>query len=624
MENVRCVDGFFPGADVVVRALQDIPDGYEANVVVRPVGWDEPGGDSNWLVVQHLSLRSTGESQQVLVDLPDPAAAVIWTEVRKTSYPYDPVALAPVTVPAPSCPPSPTAPTVTAEVARPASDDEGGAIAVTMTDPPGSREYNVEFRVEWLDAPPDRDYPHRNFTSWWRPNMSPEDGEQLVQIVDEFDGQSGDCCTDDPPPTPPDDTPLTLGPGRYRITYTWLVFVTGFEGAQRIDGEPVELTLPFEQAQPAERAPLRVATFNVSLSRPAAGDLIGDLSTPGDPQAAAVAEIIQRTRPDVVLLNEFDFDADAEAVDLFRTNYLEVGRNGADPIEYPYVFTAPVNTGVPSGFDLDNDGTVGGANDAIGFGEFGGQYGMVVLSRYPIGTDEVRTFRNLLWGSMPRARLPDDPATAEPGDWYSADELAVLPLPSQSYWDVPIDVHGDVIHLLASHLTPPTFDADEDRNGLRNADEIRFWADYVAGSDTTWIVDDTAVTGGLAADAEFVIVGDLNADPVDGDSVEGAIQQLLDLGRVQDPLPASTGGPEAASEQGGVNETQLGDPATDTADLADDPAPGNLRADYILPSRGLEIVDAGVFWPPADDPLSTLVSDPATSSDHRLVWVDLR
>ena len=73
-----------------------------------------------------------------------------------------------------------------------------------------------------------------------------------------------------------------------------------------------------------------------------------------------------------------------------------------------------------------------------------------------------------------------------------------------------------------------------------------------------------------------------------------------------------------------MNETQLGDPATDTADLADDPAPGNLRTDYILPSLGLEIVDAGVFWPPADDPLSTLVSDPATSSDHRLVWVDLR
>ena len=78
--------------------------------------------------------------------------------------------------------------------------------------------------------------------------MSPADGEQhFVQIVDEFDGQSGDCCTDDPPPTPPDDTPLTLSPGRYRVTYSWLVSVTGLEGAGRIEGEPVELTVPFEQ-----------------------------------------------------------------------------------------------------------------------------------------------------------------------------------------------------------------------------------------------------------------------------------------------------------------------------------------------------------------------------------------
>jgi hypothetical protein len=146
----------------------------------------------------------------------------------------------------------------------------------------------------------------------------------------------------------------------------------------------------------------------------------------------------------------------------------------------------------------------------------------------------------------------------------------------------------------------------------------------VGGSDMSWIVDDAGVSGGLAADASFVIVGDLNADPVDDDSVEGAIEQLLDLDRVQDPLPTSAGGSEAAAEQGGANETQQGNPATDTADLVDDPAPGNLRTDYVLASVGLEIVDAGAFWPRADDPLSTLVSDPATSSAHRLVWVDLR
>ena len=235
---------------------------------------------------------------------------------------------------------------------------------------------------------------------------------------------------------------------------------------------------------------MRIATFNASLNRAAEGELVDDLSTPDDQQAANVAAILQHTRPDVVLLNEFDYVEGGAAVDLFRTNYLLLSHNGAQPIDYPYFFIAPSNTGVPSGFDLDNDGTVGGANDALGFGDFPGQYGMVVLSRFPIVEDQVRTFQNLLWASVPGARLPDDPATPEPADWYSPDELAVLPLSSKSHWDVPIDVDGRIVHVLAAHPTPPVFDGPEDRNGMRNADEIGFWADYVAGVDTSWIVDD--------------------------------------------------------------------------------------------------------------------------------------
>ena len=181
---------------------------------------------------------------------------------------------------------------------------------------------------------------------------------------------------------------------------------------------------------------------------------------------------------------------------LLRDNFLEVSQSGAAPIEYPYAFIAPSNTGVPSGKDLDNSGSIGGGNDAFGFGAFPGQFGMVVFSRYPIVADQVRTFQNLLWASVPGARLPDDPATAEPADWYSADELAVLRLSSKSHWDVPIDIDGRIVHLLASHPTPPVFDGPEDRNGLRNADEIGFWADYVAGVDSSWIVDDAGTSGG--------------------------------------------------------------------------------------------------------------------------------
>jgi endonuclease/exonuclease/phosphatase family metal-dependent hydrolase len=370
-------------------------------------------------------------------------------------------------------------------------------------------------------------------------------------------------------------------------------------------------------------AGLRIATFNASLNRAAEGELVEDLSTADDQQAANVAAILQHTRPDVVLLNEFDYVEDGQAVELFRTNYLLLSQQGAQPIDYPYSFIAPSNTGVPSGFDLDNDGTVGGANDALGFGEFLGQFGMVVLSRYPIVEDEVRTFQNLLWQSMPGSRLPDDPATAEPADWYSPNELAVLPLSSKSHWDVPVDVDGRIIHVLASHPTPPVFDGPEDRNGMRNADEIAFWADYIAGADAAWIIDDAGTPGGLAANAEFVIVGDLNSDPLDGDSLPGATDQLLALDRVQDPHPESDGAALATLTQRRANDAHTGDPALDTADFADD-TPGNLRVDYVLPSDGFTVVDAGVFWPQSNDQLGRLViPDPQASSDHRLVWVDL-
>ncbi|NER79950.1 MAG: endonuclease/exonuclease/phosphatase family protein, partial [Leptolyngbya sp. SIO1D8] len=81
---------------------------------------------------------------------------------------------------------------------------------------------------------------------------------------------------------------------------------------------------------------VRFATFNASLNRTSEGQLITDLSTPDNAQAQAVAEIIQRNNPDVLLVNEFDFDANGTAAALFQENYLTVSQNGAAPVEYPY------------------------------------------------------------------------------------------------------------------------------------------------------------------------------------------------------------------------------------------------------------------------------------------------
>jgi 3-phytase/alkaline phosphatase D len=203
----------------------------------------------------------------------------------------------------------------------------------------------------------------------------------------------------------------------------------------------------------------------------------------------------------------------------------------------------------------------------------------------------------------------------------------VFRLSSKSHWDVPIEINNGTVHFLVSHPTPPVFDGAEDRNGTRNHDEIRFWADYIHPGRSGYIYDDNGNHGGLAGNDLFVIAGDQNSDPLDGDSIPGAIQQLLNSPKVNTKVtPSSLGGPEQAVLQGDNNLTHLSDPAFDTADFGEAifGGPGNLRVDYVLPRKNMKITDAGVFWPLSTDPLFPLVGTfPFPSSDHKLVWIDL-
>jgi Endonuclease/Exonuclease/phosphatase family len=384
------------------------------------------------------------------------------------------------------------------------------------------------------------------------------------------------------------------------------------------------LLAPAAAAAPPE-ADARFATFNASLNRSFAGQLIADLSTPTNQQARNAAETIQRVRPDVVLINEFDFDAAGTALRLFQDNYLSISQNGAAPINYPFRFAAESNTGIPSGFDLNNSGGApGGPDDAFGFGFYPGQFGMAVYSMHPIDPTGIRTFQRFLWKDMPGARLPDDPATPAPADWYSPAELNVFRLSSKSHWDLPVLIGKKVVHFLTSHPTPPVFDGPEDRNGTRNFDEIRLWADYITPGQGGYLYDDAGGRGGLTPGSLFVIAGDQNSDPLDGDSIPGSIQQLLENPLVNTKeTPSSPGAVQQNALQGGANLTHRSDPQFDTADFADT-APGNLRADYVLPRKNLQIVGSGVFWPLASDPLFRLVGTfPFPTSDHRLVWVDV-
>jgi endonuclease/exonuclease/phosphatase family metal-dependent hydrolase len=370
-------------------------------------------------------------------------------------------------------------------------------------------------------------------------------------------------------------------------------------------------------------SPIRVATFNVSMDAtnyvkqghtPVGGALSQNLVVGDHPQIKNIAEIIQRNNPDIILLNEFDYsEQSAQDIQLFLANYLQVSQSGANAIRYPYFYAAPVNTGVDSGLDLDKDGVASGTKgDAFGFGFFPGHYGMLVLSKYPIQQEQVRTFQNFLWKDMPDNLLTTIKEQSGQ-DYYSQQAQQILRLSSKSHWDIPIKIGNQTLHVLASHPTPPVFDGPENRNGKRNHDEIRFWIDYIsrdvlADSQSSYIYDDKGNRGGFVGQ-HFVIAGDLNASPDEGDGIKSGIKGLLNHALVNNTyIPTS---------EGAKSNKVASDYATQHT------ASWGMRADYVLPSTTLEITNGGVFWPLVDAPLYRLVEDRQSSSDHRLVWVDI-
>ncbi len=338
---------------------------------------------------------------------------------------------------------------------------------------------------------------------------------------------------------------------------------------------------------PAFAETLRIATYNIEMSRAGPGLLLHDLQKVDDPKIMAAVQVVAALRADVLVLTGFDFDFDQVALAAFCDALAAKG------LVYPYRFAARPNTGLVTGLDLDGDGMLGGAGDAQGWGRFSGQGGMAVLSSLPIRTGEVRDFSDFLWRDLPDALLFDG---------MSPEAVAVQRLSTTGHWDVPVELPGGgALHLLAWYATPPVFDGPEDRNGRRNHDEAAFWAALLDGALPL-----------AAPDAPFVVIGDGNLDPADGDGLADGIMALLHHSRLQDPEPRGTSArqePEQASNA-----------ALDTADFSAKNGPGGLRVDYVLPSADLVVSGSGVMWPDPSDPMAQVL---ATASRHRPVWVNI-
>ncbi|BDD07300.1 endonuclease/exonuclease/phosphatase family protein [Aureibacter tunicatorum] len=360
----------------------------------------------------------------------------------------------------------------------------------------------------------------------------------------------------------------------------------------------------------------RFATYNSSLNRSEAGKLIKELKSGESSQAENIAEIIQIVRPDVLSLQEFDFDEKGEAMQYFLKNFLSKGQNGEKPIDYPYVWVVPSNTGVETGVDFNNDKKIAAPEDAYGFGEFEGQYAFALLSKYPILWDSTKTFQKFLWKDMPNPHFPKDKNNEE---YYSKKAIDIFRLSSKNHIDAPIKlVDGSIIHAIVAHPTPPVFDGPEDRNGKRNYDEIKFLSDYIKGdSSASYIVSDKGVQGGLNPNDRFVIMGDMNADPEAGDSYQKAILQFFDNSKINQQV---TSGDFIPSSKGAIAYSKEHKLDSLGNNVNTRTSKWGMRVDYILPSYNIKVVDSGVFWP---DSLKDFNYKMENTSDHMMVWTDI-
>ena len=148
---------------------------------------------------------------------------------------------------------------------------------------------------------------------------------------------------------------------------------------------------------------IKIATYNASLYGKAAGQVRSRLHDGNDPQAQKIAAIVQTVRPDILLINEIDCDPDLGTAKSLADQFFAKPQGHREPIEYPYIYVAPSNTGIDSRMDLNHNGKTNEPNDAWGYGTYPGQYAMALFSRFPIDQQAIRTFQKFRWNELPNA-----------------------------------------------------------------------------------------------------------------------------------------------------------------------------------------------------------------------------
>ncbi|MBW2522711.1 MAG: endonuclease/exonuclease/phosphatase family protein [Deltaproteobacteria bacterium] len=342
---------------------------------------------------------------------------------------------------------------------------------------------------------------------------------------------------------------------------------------------------------------VRIAQFNVQ------GLSTDKLLDPANGQVRAVTEIVARFDPDILCIEELEYDLEGVPVAEQVPGRFDGGAQNAARI------AAALNaatSGAPyehTLITLSNSGFLwaGPDNGVLEFGSRGAgeladmNYGIV--SRYPILKDQVRVVTDVAWSDLP------DNVTAQMQSEIGAVVPEGYPLFSKALVIAPIDVDGEVLVIVLLHPVPPIIYPTWP---YRNHDEL--------GGARALLDGVLPGVDPLPEDARFVLVGDLNADPDDGDSLPGAIRQLLDHPRLvpYQPEGAGTGG-NNPQRNTNVSDCPSTTPIDPTASF-------QLQLDYLMPSATIgEPLDGGVFFPAesADFDLA------CRGSDHMMLWAEL-
>ncbi|MBI2896076.1 MAG: endonuclease/exonuclease/phosphatase family protein [Deltaproteobacteria bacterium] len=361
--------------------------------------------------------------------------------------------------------------------------------------------------------------------------------------------------------------------------------------------------------------PIHIRIGHLNIKEASTDKILDD----DDEQVTAAAEVLGRFAADIVDLNEIQYDIEDLPVlgmpgaddrtgpggfDGGAENALRIAERihaAAPEVDYPYTLTTVGN----SGYYWEGEDYGEWSWELRGWGEWPGRFNTAVLSRYPILTDQVRVVHDFAWEDLPENRIQ------QMRDENGMEVPEGFPLFEKALNVVPIDLGPEVLWLVLLHPTasPAAFDPI---NPYRNYDELRALALFLDG--------ELPGVEPLPDGARFVVSGDLNGDPDDGDGLDGAVAQVLDHPSLVAVFPTGAG----TRGQNGEYNTFLGGCGNDDGATVEDPTVRfQMQLDYVLASASIgPPTETGLFFP--DFRTEREDFDLACrASDHRFLYIDI-